>query len=54
MVEIVGWGIKEEYREFFDKVDVVRDGFIDWDKLILFILLLFYERDERVKVIVVF
>ncbi|EDL15477.1 mCG57300 [Mus musculus] len=53
MAETVGWGTKEEYGELFDKVDVARDGFIDWDKLTSFILLLLYERDERAKATVV-
>lgn len=39
MTEIVGWGTKEEYGEFFDKVDVAQDGFINWDKLTSFMLL---------------
>ncbi|KAL6072174.1 hypothetical protein STEG23_011667, partial [Scotinomys teguina] len=53
MRETVGWGTKEEFGELFDKVDVARDGFIDWDKLISFILLSLYERDERAKATVV-
>ncbi|XP_031229964.1 WD repeat-containing protein 49 isoform X2 [Mastomys coucha] len=53
MTETVGWGTKEEYGELFDKVDVARDGLIDWDKLTSFILLSLYERDERAKATVV-
>uniref|UniRef100_G1L5Z4 WD repeat domain 49 n=3 Tax=Ailuropoda melanoleuca TaxID=9646 RepID=G1L5Z4_AILME len=53
MTEIVGWGTKEEYGEFFDKVDVAQDGFINWDKLTSFMLLALYEKDERAKATVV-
>ncbi|KAG8445211.1 hypothetical protein GDO86_010114 [Hymenochirus boettgeri] len=42
-------GIKDEYGELFDKIDVSREGFIDWDKLTSFMLLELYEKDERVK-----
>ncbi|XP_014389046.1 PREDICTED: WD repeat-containing protein 49 [Myotis brandtii] len=49
MTEIVGWGTKEEYGKFFDKVDVAQDGFINWDKLTSFMLLTLYENDERAK-----
>ncbi|OCT80811.1 hypothetical protein XELAEV_18027621mg [Xenopus laevis] len=45
----VGHGIKEEYGELFDKIDVSREGFIDWDKLTSFMLLELNEKDERVK-----
>ncbi|XP_069848045.1 cilia- and flagella-associated protein 337 isoform X1 [Dipodomys merriami] len=53
MTETIGWGTKEEYGELFDKVDVARDGFINWDKLTSFILLSLYEKDERTKAMVV-
>ncbi|XP_058151221.1 cilia- and flagella-associated protein 337 isoform X7 [Dasypus novemcinctus] len=53
MTDIVGWGTKEEYQELFDKVDVARDGFINWDKLTSFILLALYEKDERARAAVV-
>ncbi|KAL1777899.1 WD repeat-containing protein 49 [Sigmodon hispidus] len=53
MTETVGWGTKEEFGALFDKVDVARDGFIDWDKLTSFLLLSLYERDERAKATVV-
>ncbi|KAG9494124.1 hypothetical protein GDO78_001781 [Eleutherodactylus coqui] len=42
-------GAKEEYGDLFDKIDVSREGFIDWDKLTSFMLLELYEKDERVK-----
>ncbi|XP_015845679.2 cilia- and flagella-associated protein 337 isoform X1 [Peromyscus maniculatus bairdii] len=53
MTETVGWGTEEEFGELFDKVDVARDGFVDWDKLISFVLLSLYEREERTKATVV-
>uniref|UniRef100_A0A8C5K5J8 EF-hand domain-containing protein n=1 Tax=Jaculus jaculus TaxID=51337 RepID=A0A8C5K5J8_JACJA len=53
MTETVGWGTKDEYGELFDKVDVTQDGFIDWEKLTSFLLLLLYEKDERAKAMVV-
>ncbi|XP_048201805.1 WD repeat-containing protein 49 [Perognathus longimembris pacificus] len=53
MTETIGWGTKEEYGELFDKVDVARDGFINWDKLSSFILLSLYEKDERTKAMLV-
>ncbi|XP_013921017.1 PREDICTED: WD repeat-containing protein on Y chromosome-like [Thamnophis sirtalis] len=46
-------GTKEEYGELFDKIDLIRDGLIDWDKLTSFVLLELYERDERTKMSVV-
>ncbi|XP_023573578.1 WD repeat-containing protein 49 [Octodon degus] len=53
MADIVGWGTQEEYGELYDKVDLARDGFINWDKLTSFILLSLYEKDERAKATVV-
>ncbi|KAK7811522.1 hypothetical protein U0070_006084, partial [Myodes glareolus] len=53
MPETLGWGTKQEFGELFDKVDVARDGFIDWDRLTSFILLSLYEREERAKATVV-
>lgn len=46
-------GTKEEYGELFDKIDLIRDGLIDWDKLTSFVLLELYERDERTKLSVI-
>ncbi|XP_060027890.1 WD repeat-containing protein 49 isoform X2 [Erinaceus europaeus] len=53
MIEIVGWGTTEEYRELFDKVDVAHDGVITWDKLTTFMLLVLSERDEQTRATVV-
>ncbi|XP_042312042.1 WD repeat-containing protein 49 isoform X2 [Sceloporus undulatus] len=46
-------GTKEEYGELFNKIDLNRDGVIDWDKLTSFVLLELYERDERTKLSVI-
>nr|XP_060623559.1 WD repeat-containing protein 49 [Anolis sagrei ordinatus] len=46
-------GTKEEYGELFSKVDLNRDGVIDWEKLTSFVLLELYERDERTKLSVI-
>ncbi|XP_052213945.1 WD repeat-containing protein 49-like isoform X3 [Dreissena polymorpha] len=42
-------GSKEEYLELFDKIDVTREGTVDWDKFASHMLLEFYEKDDRVK-----
>uniref|UniRef100_H3AVA6 WD repeat domain 49 n=1 Tax=Latimeria chalumnae TaxID=7897 RepID=H3AVA6_LATCH len=53
MSAAIGHGLKDEYGELFDKIDVSRDGLIDWDKLTSFMLLELYEKDERAKTLVV-
>ncbi|MBN3299728.1 WDR49 protein, partial [Amia calva] len=50
---LVGRGTKDEYGELFDKVDVTREGFVDWDKLTSFLLLELNEKDEHSKSTVV-
>ncbi|XP_048251647.1 WD repeat-containing protein 49-like isoform X1 [Haliotis rufescens] len=42
-------GSRDEYAELFDKIDVTREGTVDWDKFASHMLLEFYERDDRVK-----
>ncbi|XP_053387026.1 WD repeat-containing protein 49-like isoform X3 [Mercenaria mercenaria] len=42
-------GSREEYGELFDKIDVTREGTVDWDKFASHMLLEFYEKDDRVK-----
>ncbi|XP_019358792.1 PREDICTED: WD repeat-containing protein 49 [Gavialis gangeticus] len=49
MAAAVGHSTKEEFGELFDKVDLARNGFIDWDKMTSFMLLSFYEKDERMN-----
>ncbi|XP_039612883.1 WD repeat-containing protein 49-like [Polypterus senegalus] len=46
---VVGWGTKKEYGELFDRIDVTRDGSIDWEKVTSFLLLELNEKDERTK-----
>ncbi|XP_060539122.1 WD repeat-containing protein 49 isoform X2 [Pantherophis guttatus] len=53
MSAMIKQGTKEEYGELFDKIDLIRDGLIDWDKLTSFVLLELYERDERTKMSVI-
>jgi len=38
-----------QYEELFDKIDATKEGLVDWDKFASFILLNFYERDDRTK-----
>ncbi|ELU05069.1 hypothetical protein CAPTEDRAFT_229382 [Capitella teleta] len=37
------------FADLFDKVDVTKEGTVDWDKFASHMLLEFYERDNRVK-----
>ncbi|XP_076812547.1 cilia- and flagella-associated protein 337-like [Clavelina lepadiformis] len=46
---IVRKGTKEEYGELFDKIDITQEGMVDWDMFVQFMLLEFYEEDEKVK-----
>ncbi|XP_074661966.1 cilia- and flagella-associated protein 337-like isoform X2 [Tubulanus polymorphus] len=46
---ILNKGSKHEYGELFDKVDVTKEGVVDWDKFASHMLLDFYERDDKVK-----
>ena len=38
-----------QYGELFDKIDVTKEGAVDWNKLASHMLLEFYEKDDRVK-----
>ena len=38
-----------QYAELYDKIDVTKEGVIDWDKFASHMLLDFYEKDDRVK-----
>ncbi|XP_055501306.1 WD repeat-containing protein 49-like [Leucoraja erinacea] len=53
LVTALGCGAEEEYGDLFDRIDVTRDGFVDWDKVTTFMLLGHYEKEERVKTSVV-
>ena len=35
--------------ELFDRIDITNEGFVDWDMFVQFMLLEFYEKDEKVK-----
>ncbi|XP_078265948.1 cilia- and flagella-associated protein 337-like [Rhinoraja longicauda] len=53
LVTALGCGAEEEYGDLFDRIDVTRDGFVDWDQVTTFMLLGHYEKEERVKTSVV-
>ncbi|XP_074860475.1 cilia- and flagella-associated protein 337 [Carettochelys insculpta] len=53
MSAVITPSTKEEFGELFDKIDVTRDGIIDWDKVTSFMLLDLNERDERTKSLVI-
>ena len=38
-----------QYGELFDKVDVTKEGVVDWDKLASYMLLKFYEQDDHAR-----
>jgi len=42
-------GAKRDFKELFEKIDVAREGIIDWNKFVDHMLLEFYEEDEKVK-----
>lgn len=46
---VLSKGTKEDYAELFEKVDVNKEGLIDWDKLCSHLLLQYYEKDDRIK-----
>ena len=46
---VLSKGTNEDYCELFEKVDVSKEGFIDWDKLCSHLLLQYYEKDDRIK-----
>lgn len=49
LVFFLGCGSREEYGEFFDKIDTAKEGTVDWDKFAGYMLMEFYERDDHVK-----
>lgn len=44
-------GLREEYEDLFNKVDVGKEGYVDWDKFCFYMLLEYYEKDDRMKII---
>ncbi|XP_043378753.1 WD repeat-containing protein 49 isoform X3 [Chelonia mydas] len=49
MCAVIRPSTKEEFGEMFDKIDLTRDGIIDWDKVTSFMLLDLNEKDERTR-----
>ncbi|XP_059506869.1 WD repeat-containing protein 49-like isoform X1 [Stegostoma tigrinum] len=49
MFTALGYDIEEEYGDLFDRIDVARDGFVDWNKVTTFMLLELYENEDRTK-----
>ncbi|XP_048719950.2 cilia- and flagella-associated protein 337 isoform X6 [Caretta caretta] len=49
MCAVIRPSTKEEFGEMFDKIDLTRDGIIDWDKVTSFMLLDLNEKDERMR-----
>ena len=41
--------MRQEYEELFNKIDVAKEGYIDWDKFCSHMLLEYYEKDDRMK-----
>ncbi|EDO44327.1 predicted protein [Nematostella vectensis] len=46
---VLNKGVREEYEELFNKIDVAKEGFVDWDKFSSHMLLEYYEKDDRMK-----
>ncbi|XP_071492952.1 cilia- and flagella-associated protein 337-like [Diadema antillarum] len=42
-------GTQTEYAELFDKIDVTKEGTVNWDKFTSHLLLEYVEKDDRVK-----
>ncbi|XP_038273565.1 WD repeat-containing protein 49 isoform X3 [Dermochelys coriacea] len=49
MCAVIRPSTKEEFGEMFDKIDLTRDGIIDWDKVTSFMLLDLNEKDEQTR-----
>ena len=46
---VLNKGSREEYEDLFNKVDVAKEGYVDWDKFCSHMLLEYYEKDDRMK-----
>lgn len=46
---VLNKGSREEYEDLFNKVDVGKEGYVDWDKFCSHMLLEYYEKDDRMK-----
>jgi len=46
---VLNKGSREEYEDLFNRVDVGKEGYVDWDKFCSHMLLEYYEKDDRMK-----
>ncbi|XP_067024528.1 cilia- and flagella-associated protein 337-like isoform X2 [Acropora muricata] len=46
---VLNKGSQEEYEDLFNKIDVGKEGYVDWDKFCSHMLLEYYEKDDRMK-----
>lgn len=46
---VLNKGSREEYEDLFNKIDVGKEGYVDWDKFCSHMLLEYYEKDDRMK-----
>ncbi|PFX20038.1 WD repeat-containing protein 49-like isoform X1 [Stylophora pistillata] len=46
---VLNKGSREEYEDLFNKVDVGKEGYVDWDRFCSHMLLEYYEKDDRMK-----
>ena len=46
---VLNKGVRHEYEELFNKIDVAKEAYIDWDKFCSHMLLEYYEKDDRMK-----
>jgi len=46
---VLNKGSREEYEDLFNRVDVAKEGYVDWDKFCSHMLLEYYEKDDRMK-----
>ncbi|XP_015771597.1 PREDICTED: uncharacterized protein LOC107349914 [Acropora digitifera] len=51
---VLNKGSQEEYEDLFNKIDVGKEGYVDWDKFCSHMLLEYYEKDDRMKTTQVF
>ncbi|XP_067941731.1 cilia- and flagella-associated protein 337-like [Watersipora subatra] len=49
MVTIGATGSRGEFGQMFDRIDVTKQGVVNWDKFASHMLLEFYEKDDKVK-----
>ncbi|XP_033126234.1 uncharacterized protein LOC117124189 [Anneissia japonica] len=47
--QVLTKGSYEEHCDLFDKIDVTKEGKVDWDKIASHLLLEYVEKDDRVK-----